>query len=134
MLTKKTKTKITQGAFSFIPPLTDAQIVSQIKYGFEKGIAWAIEYTDDPHPRNTYWDMWGPPMFFAESPEVVAEEIKRAKEGCSGLYVKLVGFDASRGIESSVMSFMLSRPRTEISFSLARQERNGRSLGYTLIP
>jgi ribulose-bisphosphate carboxylase small chain len=72
-------------------------------------------------------------MFFAETPQVVAEEIKRAKEGCPGLYVKLVGFDASRGVESSVMSFMLSRPRTETIFGLARQDRNGRSLGYTLI-
>ena len=23
----------------------------------------SIEYTDDPHPRNTYWEMWGQPMF-----------------------------------------------------------------------
>merc|ERR1712226_1440734 len=118
MLTKKTKTKITQGAFSFIPDLTYEQLLGQIQYGFENGVAWAIEYTDDPHPRNTYWDMWGPPMFFAETPQVVADEIKKAKEGCPGLYVKLVGFDASRGIESSVMSFMLSRPRTETSFGL----------------
>ena len=23
----------------------------------------ALEFTDDPHPRNTYWEMWGQPMF-----------------------------------------------------------------------
>ena len=22
-----------------------------------------LEFTDDPHPRNTYWEMWGLPMF-----------------------------------------------------------------------
>ena len=29
----------------------------------DKGWAVNIEFTDDPHPRNTYWDMWGLPMF-----------------------------------------------------------------------
>ena len=27
------------------------------------GWAVSLEFTDDPHPRNTYWDMWGNPMF-----------------------------------------------------------------------
>ena len=22
-----------------------------------------VEYTDDPHPRNSYWDMWKQPEF-----------------------------------------------------------------------
>jgi len=22
-----------------------------------------IEFTDDPHPRNNFWEMWGLPMF-----------------------------------------------------------------------
>ena len=24
---------------------------------------WSVEFTDDPHPRNVYWEMWGLPMF-----------------------------------------------------------------------
>ena len=47
--------RITQGTFSFLPDLTDAQITRQIDYCLEKGWALAIETTDDPHPRNTYW-------------------------------------------------------------------------------
>jgi ribulose-bisphosphate carboxylase small chain len=54
--------RITQGTFSFLPDLTDAQITRQIDYCLEKGWALAIETTDDPHPRNTYWEMFGPPM------------------------------------------------------------------------
>ena len=27
------------------------------------GWAMSIEYTDDPHPRNSYWEMWGLPVF-----------------------------------------------------------------------
>ena len=51
--------RITQGAFSFLPDLTDEQITKQVEYAMSKGWAINIEWTDDPHPRNTYWDMWG---------------------------------------------------------------------------
>ena len=27
------------------------------------GWAMSVEHTDDPHPRNPYWEMWGTPMF-----------------------------------------------------------------------
>ena len=58
-----TTMRITQGAFSFLPDLTDAQIREQVQYCIDKGWAVNIEFTDDPHPRNTYWEMWGHPMF-----------------------------------------------------------------------
>ena len=53
--------KVTQGTFSFLPDLTDAQIAAQVQYCLDNGWAVNIEFTDDPHPRNTYWDMWGQP-------------------------------------------------------------------------
>ena len=55
--------KVTQGTFSFLPDLTDEQIGAQVEYCLAKGWAVAIEYTDDPHPRNSYWEMFGVPMF-----------------------------------------------------------------------
>ena len=55
--------RITQGQFSFLPDLSDDEIALQIEYGLDKGYAWSVEYTDDPHPRNTYWEMYGMPMF-----------------------------------------------------------------------
>src|SRR5258708_29426907 len=55
--------KITQGTFSFLPDLTDAEIRPQIDYPLAQGWAIGVEYTDDPHPRNFYWEMWGNPMF-----------------------------------------------------------------------
>ncbi|HQU63806.1 MAG TPA: ribulose bisphosphate carboxylase small subunit, partial [Nitrosomonas sp.] len=36
---------LTQGQFSFLPPLTDKQISAQIKYALNKGWAIGIEYT-----------------------------------------------------------------------------------------
>jgi ribulose-bisphosphate carboxylase small chain len=55
--------KLTQGAFSFLPDLTDEQITKQIQYALDKSWAISIEFTDDPHPRNNYWEMWGLPLF-----------------------------------------------------------------------
>ena len=48
--------RVTQGTFSFLPDLTDAQIAAQVQYCLDNGWAVNIEFTDDPHPRNTYWD------------------------------------------------------------------------------
>ena len=45
--------RITQGCFSFLPDLTDEQISAQVQYCLDKGWAVNIEFTDDPHPRNT---------------------------------------------------------------------------------
>jgi ribulose-bisphosphate carboxylase small chain len=45
--------RLTQGTFSYLPDLTDAQISSQVEYALGKGWALGVEYTDDPHPRNT---------------------------------------------------------------------------------
>jgi ribulose-bisphosphate carboxylase small chain len=47
--------RITQGAFSFLPDLTDEQIKKQVQYAISKGLALSIEWTDDPH--QTYASM-----------------------------------------------------------------------------
>ena len=60
--------RITQGTFSFLPELTDEEIGMQIDYALQQGWACSVEFTDDPHPRNTYWEMWGLPMFDLKDP------------------------------------------------------------------
>ena len=49
--------RLTQGTFSYLPDLTDDQITKQIAYAVSQNYSVSIEYTDDPHPRNAYWDM-----------------------------------------------------------------------------
>ena len=46
--------RLTQGCFSFLPDLTDEQIEKQIAYAISQGWAMNVEWTDDPHPRNSY--------------------------------------------------------------------------------
>ncbi len=130
MLTNPTG-KLTQGQFSFLPDLTDDEISLQIKYGLSKGYAWSVEYTDDPHPRNTYWDMFGLPMFDLHDPAGVLMEVNNCRKTFPNHYIRLMAFDSTRGIESVAMSFIVHRPANEPGFRLDRQEVSGRSLRYT---
>ena len=124
--------KLTQGAFSFLPDLTDEQITKQIQYALDKSWAISIEYTDDPHPRNNYWELWGLPLFDIKDPASVMFELKEARKACATGYIRVNAFDASYGTESCVMSFIANRPANEPGFYLERTEREGRFIQYTI--
>lgn len=123
--------RITQGQFSFLPDLSDAEISAQIAYGLRKGYAWSVEYTDDPHPRNTYWAMYGNPMFDLHDAAGVLLELQACRQAFPRHYIRMMAFDATRNVETIAMSFIVNRPPTEPGFMLERQEANGRSLRYT---
>ena len=72
--------RLTQGTFSYLPDLTDVQISKQVEYALSKGWALGVEYTDDPHPRNTYWEMWGLPMFDLHDAAGVMLEVNACKK------------------------------------------------------
>ena len=124
--------KLTQGCFSFLPDLTDEQISKQIQYCIDKSWAVSIEYTDDPHPRNSYWEMWGLPLFDIKDPAAILFEVNMARKAKPNYYVKLCCFDNTRGVESCVLSFIVQRPAYEPGFKLTRQEVEGQKLVYTL--
>jgi ribulose-bisphosphate carboxylase small chain len=130
MMTNPTR-RITQGQFSFLPELTDAEILAQIQYGLDRGYAWSVEYTDDPHPRNTYWDMFGHPMFDVVDAAGVMQELADCRKTFPNHYIRLMAFDSTRGVESIAMSFIVNRPAQEPGFALERQEVNGRTLRYS---
>ncbi|MCA0239734.1 MAG: ribulose bisphosphate carboxylase small subunit [Proteobacteria bacterium] len=124
--------RITQGQFSFLPDLSDEEIAQQIQYGLNKGYAWSVEYTDDPHPRNTYWEMFGLPMFDLRDAAGVLAEVNACRQTFPQHYVRLMAFDATRGVESIAMSFIVNRPDAEPGFGLQRQEVQGRTQRYTV--
>ena len=124
--------RITQGQFSFLPELTDEEVTAQVEYGLRKGYAWSVEYTDDPHPRNTYWEMFGMPMFDLQDPAGIMMELQACRKTFPSHYIRLMAFDNTRGIESIAMSFIVNRPASEPGFSLVRQESNGRTMRYTV--
>ncbi|HEX7045309.1 MAG TPA: ribulose bisphosphate carboxylase small subunit [Burkholderiales bacterium] len=126
--------RITQGQFSFLPDLTDAQILAQLKYALDRGWAVNIEYTDDPHPRNTYWEMYGLPMFDLRDPAGILREINGCRSAFPNSYIRVTAFDSTRGWETPRMSFIVNRPRHEPGFRLVREEAAGRRIRYTIAP
>lgn len=124
--------RITQGTFSFLPDLTNEQIKKQVDYCLGKGWALAIEYTDDPHPRNTYWEMFGPPMFDLHDPAGIMLELENCRKTFAGHYIRMTAFDSSQGVESVVMAFIVNRPKVEPGFRLVRHEVAGRTVRYSI--
>jgi ribulose-bisphosphate carboxylase small chain len=126
--------RLTQGTFSFLPDLSDDEIRAQVEYGLKKGWAWSVEYTDDPHPRNTYWEMWGAPMFDVKDAAGVLFELNACRKAHGTHYIRLVAFDSTRGVESIQLAFIVNRPQAEPGFALDRAEGEGRRVRYTLHP
>ena len=124
--------RLTQGQFSFLPDLSDAEIALQVAWGLRHGWAWSVEYTDDPHPRNTFWEMYGPPMFDLADPAGVVQAMNECRAAFPRHYIRLLAFDATRGVESIAMSFIVNRPAHEPGFGLLRQEVQGRTQRYTV--
>ena len=124
--------RITQGTFSFLPDLSDEQIAKQVDYALAQGWAVSLEYTDDPHPRNTYWEMWGMPMFDLKDAAGVLLELRECRKAHPDDYIKLNAFDSTRGFETMRLSFMVHRPKEEARYRLRREESAGRLIRYTL--
>jgi len=124
--------RVTQGAFSFLPDLTDQQIAAQVAYCLRQGWAASIEFTDDPHPRNTYWQMWDLPMFDLHDAAGVMAEIKACRQANPNSYVRVNAFDSTRGWETVRLSFIVQRPTDEPGFRLERIEAKGRTMRYAV--
>ncbi|WP_375143900.1 ribulose bisphosphate carboxylase small subunit [Bradyrhizobium sp. Ash2021] len=108
--------RLMQGQFSFLPDLTD----DEIKLG--QGWAVAIEFTDGPHPRNTFWEMSGTPMFDVTDPAGVMLEVNACRAAHPEKYVKVLGFDSRKDFETLRMSFIVNCREEELGFELIRAE------------
>ena len=123
--------KITQGTFSFLPDLSDDEIRAQMNYALQQGWSLSVEYTDDPHPRNCYWEMFGTPMFDLRDAAGAMLELQECRKTFPNHYIKINAFDSTRGIESIRLSFIVNRPANEPGFGLIRQEGENRMVRYT---
>jgi ribulose-bisphosphate carboxylase small chain len=123
--------RITQGCFSFLPDLTDEQISAQVEYCLNNDWAIGLEYTDDPHPRNTYWEMWGNPMFDLKDPKGVMMELDHCRKVHGDSYIRVNAFDSVRGFETVRMSFIVNRPKNEPKIDMTRTDVRGRTQNYS---
>ena len=126
--------RITQGTFSYLPDLTDEQIQAQVQYCLDNGWAISIEHTDDAHPRNVYWDMYGLPMFDLKDPAAIMLEINECRKTFPNHYIKVSGYDSRYTRQTTALSFLVNRPSEEPGFRLDRQEFADRQIKYTVHP
>ncbi|GAC1423119.1 MAG: ribulose bisphosphate carboxylase small subunit [Candidatus Velthaea sp.] len=124
--------RITQGTFSFLPDLTDAQIAAQVQYALDNAWPISIEYTRDPHPRNSYWEMFGLPMFDIKDAAGIMSEVRRARSEQPDSYIKINAYDARYGRQTTALSFIIQRPAAEPGFRLERQGSHDRVQRYTI--
>ena len=125
---------LTQGTFSYLPPLTEEQVAAQVRYCLDHGWSISVEFTDDPHPRNVYWEMWGLPMFDLQDPAAVLDEVRRCRREHPEMYVKVSAYDRTKGRQTTALSFIVHRPPRDPGFRLDRQEDRDRRIRYALHP
>jgi ribulose-bisphosphate carboxylase small chain len=126
--------RITQGTFSYLPDFSDDEIKEQVQYCLDNGWPVSVEYTDDPHPRNVYWNMYGQPLFDMKDAAAILQEINECRTTFPNYYIRVNGYDASYGRQTTALSFIVQRPANEAGFTLTRQEGADRSLRYTTYP
>jgi ribulose-bisphosphate carboxylase small chain len=124
--------RIKQGTFSTLPDLTDDEIKAQIQYCIDQEWAVSVEFTDDPHPRNIYWELWGMPMFDTQDASACFTEVAACREAYPKHYIKVNGYNARYTKQTIGLSFMVNRPETEPGFRLDRTELNDRHIAYTM--
>jgi ribulose-bisphosphate carboxylase small chain len=124
--------RLTQGSFSYLPDLTDDEISLQVQWALNHGWPVSIEYTDDPHPRNIYWEMWGLPLFDLMDPAGVLKEINACRSTFPDHYVRVLAYDASLGRQTVAMMFLVQRPSVEPGFRLDRTEGADRRQQYSV--
>ncbi|CAN5312731.1 ribulose bisphosphate carboxylase small subunit [soil metagenome] len=125
--------RLRQGAFSYLPDLTDDEISAQIGYAIDHGWAVAVEFTDDPHPRNFLWEMWGLPGFEMADAAAGLYEVNECRTAYPNGYIRVSCFDSSLGRESVILQFLVHRPAVEPGFALERTGyTDGHVIGYAL--
>lgn len=123
---------LTQGTFSYLPPLTDDQIRKQVEYALGHNWPISIEFTDDPHPRNTYWEMWGLPMFDVNDAAAIMYEINECRKAYPNHYIKVNAYDRSLGRQTTALSYIVNRPQNDPGFRVDRQEAADRQIRYSV--
>lgn len=95
---------------SYLPPLTDAQIVKQVQYILDQGYIPAVEFSDSSEPEQHYWTLWKLPLFKARTTQEVMFEVDACRTDYRDSYIRVVGFDNVK--QCQVLSFIIHKPNT----------------------
>ncbi|MDJ0602049.1 MAG: ribulose bisphosphate carboxylase small subunit [Crocosphaera sp.] len=93
---------------SYLPPLTDQQIIKQIENVLDQGMIPGVEFEEDPKPETHFWTMWKLPLFGSVSAQQVLAEIRECRSEYPNAYIRVIGFDNIK--QCQTMSFIVHKP------------------------
>lgn len=105
---------------SYLPPLTEEQLLKQVEYLLRLKLIPCLEfekkrpYIDRENNRSPgyydgrYWTMWKLPMFGCTDPIQVLKEVKEVSTLHPDFFVRVIGFDAYRQVQT--ISFIAYKP------------------------
>jgi ribulose-bisphosphate carboxylase small chain len=79
--------------FSYLPPMTDAEIRKQVEYLVKKGWNPAIEHTEPQYLMDSYWYMWKLPMFGETDVDKVLAEAAACRQANPDNHIRLIGYN-----------------------------------------
>lgn len=93
---------------SYLPPLTDQQIVKQVQYLIDQGFIAGVEFEENPLPDTHFWTMWKLPMFGGASAQEVLSEVRECRSEYPSSYIRVIGFDNIK--QCQTISFIVHKP------------------------
>ncbi|XP_057522231.1 ribulose bisphosphate carboxylase small subunit, chloroplastic 3-like [Amaranthus tricolor] len=105
---------------SYLPPLTDTQLLAQVQYLLNKGWIPCIEFElehafvyrenhrSPGYQDGRYWTMWKLPMYGCTDPIQVVNEVEEAKKAYPTAFIRIIGFDNIRQVQC--VSFIAYKP------------------------
>ena len=91
--------------FSYLPPMSDTQIVAQIEYCFSQDWDCAVEYCELERATDDYWYMWKLPMFGERDAKKIMQALNDCRDADPSCLVRLVAYDRKR--QSRGMQFVV---------------------------
>ncbi len=108
--------KLSQGSFSYLPELSNDEIKLQIQYAFDQDWTIGIEFSDNPYPPKSLWEMWGLPMFDMRDSATIIYEVNRCRQAYPNYYIRITAHGTSLGRQFTAFSFIVNRPKSESEF------------------
>jgi ribulose-bisphosphate carboxylase small chain len=94
--------------FSYLPPLSEAEIAAQVRSIVAGGLVVGIEFTQEPDPYDHYWTLWKLPLVDIDDANAVLLELAACQRAHPNAYVRVNGYDPLR--QGQVVSFVVHRP------------------------
>ena len=79
--------------FSYLPPMSAAQIKAQIQYCLDQDWDCAVEYAELERSMDDYWYMWKLPLFGVREADTVLAALDECRKASPDCLIRLVAYD-----------------------------------------